>query len=372
MPEKRFQLHNMDKEEVHLVMKGALYDLAPLTIPLCSMVFAQNIVIFLDFYRERAKFVPSMFMGIAMMDILKVQGELVLSLISIFVFTGYLEISVLYYSLFYYMLTAAPGINCSKLINIVLTVTFTLNVANPFRRLDKKRIRKITAYLFVLITMLHILDTISAIVAHFKYLNFLPDISDISYLWMAIMSMVPGTITVAGLFCIPDKTGNSICANIGSKHHISHDQVDILASLFAFLYFVLPSVITMVCMVIQIKHFRTSFLDDQAYASLSNPTRHVSITVFLVSVLTFICHVSIFMIAAIFFTIHSNISPEDHYDDQFFVRMGMLLGFAEYTLPLIYAFIYPLIIISRKQDLRERYVGYIRRVSPCCRGEDEE
>ena len=36
------------------------------------------------------------------------------------------------------------------------------------------------------------------------------------------------------------------------------------------------------------------------------------------------------------------------------------IGFAEFTLPLIYAAVYPVIIISREQELRERY---LRRVA---------
>ena len=362
-------LNDMNDHEVHLILKGACYELAPLTIPLCCMVFAQNIVIFADFYRERAKFVPSLFMGIAVTDILKAQGELIVSLVSIFVFTGYLEISALYYTMFYYMLTATPGINCSKLINLVLTITFTLNVTNPFRRLNTARTRKITAYLCLLITILHILDTAAAIVIHLKYLNSRtrPGISSVSYLWMAVMAMMPGTITVTGLFCIPDHTGSSRCAEIGHKHHLSHEQVTILGCLTGSLYFLVPYVITLVCMVIQIIYFRRSFQDDgQANSSTLNPTRHISITVLLVSFLSFTCHASFFMIGAIFFSIHPNVSTEGPHDDQFFVRMGVLLGFAEYQLPLIYAFIYPIIIITRKQELRERYAGYIRRITACC------
>ena len=46
----------------------------------------------------------------------------------------------------------------------------------------------------------------------------------------------------------------------------------------------------------------------------------------------------------------------------------MQVGFAEFTLPMIYAAVYPVIIISRKQELRERYMEYIRQAARwCCR-----
>ena len=40
--------------------------------------------------------------------------------------------------------------------------------------------------------------------------------------------------------------------------------------------------------------------------------------------------------------------------------MFLQIGFAEFTLRLIYAAVYPVIIISREQELRERY---LRRVA---------
>ena len=75
-------------------------------------------------------------MGIALADILKAQGEIVLSVISILVYTGVCDVEVLYWSLLYYMITALPGVNCSKVFNLALTLTLTVNIVNPFRQID--------------------------------------------------------------------------------------------------------------------------------------------------------------------------------------------------------------------------------------------
>ena len=53
-------------EETALIFKGALFELAPLNIPLCLTVLVQNSVIFISYYMDKAQFVPSLFMGIAL------------------------------------------------------------------------------------------------------------------------------------------------------------------------------------------------------------------------------------------------------------------------------------------------------------------
>ena len=50
---------------------------------------------------------------------------------------------------------------------------------------------------------------------------------------------------------------------------------------------------------------------------------------------------------------------------QDYVNIGVLFGLAQFSLPLIYAAVYPIIIISRKQELRQRYMGYMRRAISC-------
>ena len=72
-------------------------------------IIVQNTVIILYYYKDRAKLVEGLFMGIALADILNAQGQIVLSVISILVYTGVVDKSVIYKSLYYYMVTALPG-----------------------------------------------------------------------------------------------------------------------------------------------------------------------------------------------------------------------------------------------------------------------
>ena len=57
-------------------------------------------------------------------------------------------------------------------------------------------------------------------------------------------------------------------------------------------------------------------------------------------------------------------------DDHTLLMIGMGYGFANFTLPLIYAVAYPIIIICRKPELKGKYVRYLRRVTQLCRSTD--
>ena len=129
-------LKHLDVDQERLIFQGVIYELAPVTITLSIIVLIQNNVIFLDYFTDRAKLVPSLFMSIALSDILRAQGELVVTVVSILIYAVHVNIMILYNSLFYYMITALPGIDCSKIIYIVLTITIAVQVVNPFRRIN--------------------------------------------------------------------------------------------------------------------------------------------------------------------------------------------------------------------------------------------
>ena len=67
-------------------LKGATYDCSPLNITLAIFIVLQNATIVADYFKDRTKFIPSMFMAIAIADMLMAQGQMVLSLCSILVY----------------------------------------------------------------------------------------------------------------------------------------------------------------------------------------------------------------------------------------------------------------------------------------------
>ena len=136
-------LQHLDNFDAKLVLKGVFFELSPITIPLCLIVTIQNTVIFISYFKGRKKLIPSLFMGIALGDILKAQGQPLLSLVSILVYKQQISEKVLYN-------------NCSMLFNLVLTITLTIKVVNPFHMVNTARVRMIVLGLSVLISLCHL------------------------------------------------------------------------------------------------------------------------------------------------------------------------------------------------------------------------
>ena len=339
---------HMNSNSSYILFKGVYFNLAPITLPLCIVVLVQNIVIFVDYFKERGKFVSSMFMGIALADVLKAQGQLVLTAISLLVFTGYVDIMVLYNSLFFYMLTALPGVNCSKLFNMVVSICLAINMADPFRRLNTTRVKRIVICICSIIVLLHILDTAIITYAHLKIYT---DKSQYQYtrlyLWTMVLFDPPGLISILMFLC-------SIVDGSGAGELVCKTHADLRIAIlitYTLAYYVLPSVVVLICMIIQIRYLRRSLRESETQPGTS---RHVSITVFLVSTLFFVCHTSVFIGSAVWMSLHTDFVPDRSVetDDHTLLMIGMGFGFANFTLPLIYAVAYPIIIICRKPEFK--------------------
>ena len=93
----------VNNNETALIFRGIFFESAPLNIPLGFLVIVQNSVIFMSFYKDKAKFIPSLLMGIALADIVKAHGDIVLTIISILAHFGTVDIAVLYKSIFYFV-----------------------------------------------------------------------------------------------------------------------------------------------------------------------------------------------------------------------------------------------------------------------------
>ena len=365
-------VRHISDHDIFLIFKGAFFYLAPLTILLSVIVIIQNIIIFVDYYKDRKKLIPSLFMGIALSDMLRAQGELLLSVLSILVYTGVVEVGVLYKSLVYYMFTALPGQNWSKLCNLVMSISITFTVVNPFNRLNSRRIQKIMAFFCLVIVLLHFSDAITAVVVESRPNFTTYGNGSFIYLYLDFAFQVPGIVTTAALYCWPDNSGTSKCQHeeIHSGNHQAL-QIGILGTVAA-IYFLVPPLVMFICMTTQVVYLKRSLQEEEGeearpLVQIPNTSRHVTITVTFITLLFFFCTTTY-----IFFTLvwwlyynYSHVEEKD-LPDKVKADLSVLLGFTEFTLPLIYALLYPVILICRKEELRLRYAGYWRRLTASC------
>ena len=367
-------VEHISDSDILLIFRGAFLYLAPLTIPLSLVVMLQNLVIFLNYFKDRKKWISSLFMAIAVSDILRAQGELVLSVISILAYTGQVEVTVLYKSLVYYILTALPGVNCSKVFNLVMSVAITVQVVNPFTRLDTKRLKKVVTFFCSVILVLHISDAIVVVVVH-PSLVVKFDESDFLYLNLLLLFIVPGAITTFSIFCKPDGSGRWTCDHFSAEINTAlfRDGATSVGAVF----FLVPPIVVLICMIIQVIYLKRSLREEEEEEStvlIPNTARHVSITVLFTSLLFFICNSTYILLCLLIWFYYDNHKyNEENYSDKLTdIGAGVMIGFTELTLPLLNALLYPVILICRKEELKRRYVDYWRKVTFWCRHDYEE
>ena len=368
-------VEHISDHDVYLVFKGAFLYLSPLTIPLGLIVITQNVVIFLNYYKDRNKLIRSLFMGIAMSDILRAQGELVLSVISILAYTGLVEVTVLYKSLVYYMLTALPGANWSKVFNLAMTISITIKVVNPFDRIDSNRFMGVVTCCCITIAMLHLSDVIMVIEETPKLNFYDPSIGRAYlYLFFVFSFVVPGGLTTVILYCMRDESGKSRCDRDYMHTGNNKEIFDNLQYSMAAVYFLVPPLVVLICMVIQVMYLRRSLPEEESKAAslMPNTARNASITVISVSLLFFICN-TLYVCLIVGFWLYYNAHhwDKESHSDNVITDWGVGLGLSEFTLPLMYAVFYPVILICRKEELRRRYVNYWRKVTSWCRSRGE-
>ena len=347
------------------IFKGAFFSVSPVTIPLCILIVVQNIVIIVDYYKDRATLVAGLFMGIAAADILRAQGELAVSLVSILVYTGLVKETVLFESLLYYMVTALPGVNWSKIFNLVMTITLTIKVVNPFHSVNTSRVKKVLALCCSLILLLHISDMITTLV--FFENHFPLFLTSKVFRYLVESFYFPGLPTLTAVLCMPDHNGVSRCARnneiaLQSKYYY-------LMIVYAIFYFIFIPLTVLICMIIQVKYLRRSVRHTETTTSnsMSDEMNHAIGTVLWVSLLFFICNAGyLLLLGGWLIVIKMNHSDDAVQSDQFWLNLGIGLGLAEFTLPLAYALIFPIILVGRKPELRDRYAAHWRRMTSCC------
>ena len=132
--------------------------------------------------------------------------------------------------------------------------------------------------------------------------------------------------------------------------------VDMICCSLIFCSCFVPPVLIMVCMILQIKYLRRSVSGNEGSSHMPNTSRHVSVTVLMVSVLFFVCQSALGILTIVWniLELYKKFDKRGLQDKEY-VDEGILIGFAEISLPLIYAVFYPIILICRKPDLREKY-----------------
>ena len=338
--------------DTNLILKGAIYDISPLNIILAIHVIIHNTIIIVDYYKDRAKLTSTLFMGIAISDILTAQGLLIISVISILVYRGHVDENVLYNSFYYYMITGLPGLSSSRFLNLVMSVTLTVHIVDPYRRLNTAVLKRSCVAVISVLTCLHISDALSAATGEYKY--HVTEGFKYEYVREVAFSEFPGfTTTVMFILCNLEKDKMDIRSCV-DKLEYRYSLLYPVVAIFEMLYQLVLVFTIPICMIVQVVYLR------RGSVLVSHEKRRASNTIMINSLLYFICQVTYFIM--VFFwsewLYKVSIKPE---------IVGLFLGLTEFTLPLLYAAVFPIVLICRKEELRRRYQDRLSRIIFCCR-----
>ena len=254
------------------IFEAAYHYIAPFNITLACFILIHNSIIFADYYKDRKRIVTAMFMFIAAADIFSAVGEVVRGITALACY-GSPYIYIPAWIVVFYLSVGIYGQICSAFCTTVLAVTKTIHIVNPFHRINK------TAIAVILI------------------------LGAVFWLAVAIADNVVLDRTLAGEHsCAKQWTVLFSIKSIGSVFDYLLFELGVTDLRAAYLlvlpiiqYFV-PCAIVFFCMVIQMVYIKKSMSgSDNPELNTAN---HVNITVFLLSMLYFICNgsLSIFLI----------------------------------------------------------------------------
>ena len=127
------------------------------------------------------------------------------------------------------------------------------------------------------------------------------------------------------------------------------------------IHFILPSFITFVCMLIQARSIRSSLAPSQESNSSEPSASHANMTIFMITALFCFCHLPYCLY--LFYLTYVYIFGANFKKVSYIEHYQVFICFMEFSLPLLNSALFPLIIILRKQSLRERYRDFFLRVS---------
>ena len=223
----------------------------------------------------------------------------------------------------------------SAFLNFFLTVVKTINIVNPFYRLNK---RAIYATL-VMICFLYVTLLISDSFADYK---------EIGSNMFRCFNDLAGTFSIESLgrstleYVIADPDGENF-------YLVEYLEIVLLA-----VEVLLPCLTVLVCMILQMFYIRKAFSSSKNPAL--NNANHVNFTIFLISVL-FATSVSFFSVIAL----TSHICSVSDLNVGCFSFPHLSYFFSKFTLPLLNAALFPTILILRKPDLKAEFKNYIMK-----------
>ena len=273
MPTLKFD----DPFDFNVTISRAFEHILPVNLFLSAFILLQNSIILVDYYPDRRKLVISLFMLIAILDMILAFGTVLEAIPAIICLNS--SQAEIHTNLLYFPIAGTSYI-ISVSTNAVLSVTKTISIRNPFARINKTAVYSI----LIIISSFWIISIA---------LGFTATSLDLYYDWFNNTRWENYTLWENDTLCADQwfKMGLGNPASGFAFHWIfpflAGSAVEVLVLFEAILPFFLPSIAVFVCMIIQMIYIRKYLSSERSEES--REAYHVNVTVFSVSTLYVIC-----------------------------------------------------------------------------------
>ena len=307
--------------------------LSPIHIVLSIYIIFQNSLVIHHYHKDWKRLSSLLFILIAAADIGNAFSEMGRNILELLCLNNS-SMKMQYWFPFISILFGQFCYVVSSYFYLVLTVIKTINIVNPFYRLNKRYICISLCVVSLTYFALYIHDNFFIITSHGSW------------------TLHPDKCTVnAGLF--RDLITISVVGQSLLDPNFSLRERDCFTIAFLLIQLCIPGFMVLVCMPLQMFYIKKAF--SACENPVLNTANHVNITVLMISLLYF-CSVSVFSFFILYVDIHEIIFP----DNTHFHYLWPILG--KYTLPLLNAALFPTILILRKPDLRAEFKNYIMKM----------
>ena len=308
--------------------------LTPFHIILSIHIIFQNSLVIHHYHKDWKRLSSLLFILIAAADIGNAFSEMGRNILELLCLNNS-SIRMQYWFPFISILFGQFCYVVSSYFYLVLTVIKTINIVNPFYRLNKRYICISLCVVSLTYFALYIYDNFFFITGPGPW------------------TLHPEKCTVnAGFF--RDLVAISVLGQTLLGSNMSSSERDCYAIALLMIQLCIPGFIVLVCMPLQMFYIKKAF--SACENPVLNTANHVNITVFMISLLYF-CGVSVFSFCILYIDIHQIIFTDTHV---FVNYLWPILG--KYTLPLLNAALFPTILILRKPDLRAEFKNYINKM----------
>ena len=318
------------------LIKTMFVYVAPLNLVLAFLILSHNSIILKDSFKDRTRLATAMFILIASADIVTAVAEIARGTTAL-VCSADPAAGVPAWTTFTFLALGFYSYCCSIFYNVVLAILKTINFSCPFYYIKKKRVFIAIALFTVTWAGTCVLD----VVLYARKQSYLPSSYGCAEQWTILLDY--------------DFTGKGLALQLFDTTLFGHDSSLVVMKLTVACVYLVPCLLVFVCMVVQMTYINKTLMVTGT--SRESTARHVNLTVFMVSTLFLFCTSSY----GIFFLLEFAIAQSMTQAVEFIVK---------YTLPLVNAALFPVIIICRKTDLRKKYSEYWRAISTvpvCCR-----